>query len=128
LIDKTYLLNPDNLPIVNHIDGDIHNNRVSNLERISCSRSMEHDREKVIFKPYTRKVCQMDDNGDVIKVFDSVKEAAYSVNSSGSDITSVCKGSYISNVYSGRYKKRMGLNGDTLIKFPYAIIQCSLKD
>jgi len=108
LIDKTYLLNPDNLPIVNHIDGDIHNNRVSNLERISCSRSMEHDREKVIFKPYTRKVCQMDDNGDVIKVFDSVKEAAYSVNSSGSDSTSVCKGSYISNVYSGRYKKAYG--------------------
>ena len=50
----------------------------------------------------------MDDNGDVIKVFDSVKEATYSVNSSGSDITSVCKGSYISNVYSGRYKKAHG--------------------
>ena len=92
LIAKTYIPNHDNLPIVNHIDGDTHNNSVSNLEWVSYSRSILHAHETGLNKHYTRKVCKMDDNGDVIKVFDSVKEAADSINSPSSIISLACKG------------------------------------
>ncbi len=91
LVAQAYIPNPDNLPIVNHIDGDTHNNRRSNLEWVSHARSIEHARETGLNKGYTRKVCQINDNGDVIRVFDSVKEASESVVG-GSAISHACKG------------------------------------
>lgn len=42
LVAEKYLPNPNNLPEVNHIDGDITNNDVSNLEWCSRQGNVDH--------------------------------------------------------------------------------------
>ena len=42
LIASAFIPNPDNLPTVNHIDGDTSNNSVDNLEWVSYSENMRH--------------------------------------------------------------------------------------
>lgn len=42
LVAKAFIPNPDNLPTVNHKDGNKHNNRVNNLEWASYSKNNQH--------------------------------------------------------------------------------------
>ena len=42
LVALVYLPNPDNFPIVNHKDGNPHNNHVSNLEWCTYSHNLQH--------------------------------------------------------------------------------------
>lgn len=42
LVAKYFLPNPDNLPVVNHKDGNRHNNTVENLEWCTQHENLEH--------------------------------------------------------------------------------------
>lgn len=42
LVAETYIPNPNNLPCVNHIDGNKENNHVSNLEWVSHKENSQH--------------------------------------------------------------------------------------
>jgi hypothetical protein len=42
VIAETFIPNPNNLPLVNHIDGDKHNNNVSNLEWCDYKHNSQH--------------------------------------------------------------------------------------
>lgn len=42
LVAETFIDNPSNLPIVNHLDGNILNNHVSNLEWCTVARNTKH--------------------------------------------------------------------------------------
>lgn len=49
LIAEAFIPNPDNLPQVNHIDGDKLNNHVDNLEWCTCAENSQH-RSRVLKK------------------------------------------------------------------------------
>jgi len=75
MIAMTWLENPDDLPIVNHKDGDKSNIRVSNLEYVSNQRNVQHAYETGLTKPRTRPVCQINDNGELVAEYKSITAA-----------------------------------------------------
>jgi hypothetical protein len=42
LVAQQFIENPENLPIVNHINGDRHNNHINNLEWVTGSGNLSH--------------------------------------------------------------------------------------
>lgn len=75
--------------IANHIDENKKNNHASNLEWTTQAENVKHS----IYKQY-KKVKQIDKNGKVIKIFNSISEAAKAVlkPTMVSNISKVCKG------------------------------------
>jgi hypothetical protein len=103
LVAKTYISNPNNYDKINHKDFNKHNNTTDNLEWCTDSMNMIHN---AVNKPETsKKVKQINKETDeVIKVFDSIKEAAASTGSNNTAIIHCCSGKYnTANGYKWTY-------------------------
>lgn len=97
LVALTFINNPNNLPVINHIDGDKLNNHISNLEWCTISDNTQHaydtglcDEGKAKLSEYHKKPVRCTTTG---KEFSSIQEAAkyYHINNSCT-ITKCCKG------------------------------------
>jgi hypothetical protein len=103
LVAKTYIPNPNNYDKINHKDFNKHNNTIDNLEWCTDSMNMIHN---AVNKPETsKKVKQINkETNEVIKVFDSIKEAAISTGSNNTAIIHCCSGKYnTANGYKWTY-------------------------
>jgi hypothetical protein len=82
ILAELFIPNPNNLPQVNHKDGDRSNNTISNLEWVSARRNIIHAFEIGLNrKVYGRKqrrnpVIYIDGNGSAIKEYETIVDAA----------------------------------------------------
>lgn len=75
LVAFAFLENPENKPVVNHIDGCKTNNCVSNLEWCTIKENNQHNHNAGFIKLYKRKIAQYNLNGDLVKEYESIVSA-----------------------------------------------------
>ena len=113
LVAKAFIPNEKGLPIINHKDENPENNHFSNLEWCTykyninygtCQERIRKSKQKFYaseaLKELARKngraaskaVVQMLKSGEIIKSYDSAKEAATQTGANHSHILEVCKG------------------------------------
>ena len=76
LVAKAFLENPNNLPVINHIDGNKRNNCVDNLEYTTYAYNNIHALNNNLRKPRGVPIAQYDIKDRLINTFVSVAEAS----------------------------------------------------
>jgi len=76
LVALAFIENTENKSIVNHIDGNKLNNKVDNLEWVTCSENSIHAHKLGLNKGHKRKIIQYDLEMNEIKKFDTIKSAS----------------------------------------------------
>lgn len=108
LIGEYFMLNPNNYPVINHIDGNKLNNNIDNLEWCTYQHNIKEAFRLGLnkytynenFKNVARKVLQFDKSDNFIKEYNSIREANRITGISYNSIFMNCHGK---QKYAGDY-------------------------
>ena len=93
LVAIKYIPNPNNYPIVNHIDGNKLNISIDNLEWCTQSDNIKHSYDTKLNKGTGQAVLQIDVNTHkIINIFKSTREAEKITGIKHNSISKVCRG------------------------------------
>jgi hypothetical protein len=90
LVATVFIPNPQNKPIVNHINGKTNDNRVPNLEWATYFENAGPMKLSQVRPDNRRRVIQYSVEGNPIRVWDSLTDAAYAVHGHTSGISLGC--------------------------------------
>ena len=92
LVAKHFIPNPQNKPQINHINGIKTDNRVENLEWATNGENQSHA-YKLGLRDHNkaRKIQEIDENGNILREFSMIKDAALLYNINNYSITNVLK-------------------------------------
>lgn len=132
-VAKAFLPNPENKPCVFHIDGNIHNNSITNLMWCTYKEigALKHDRKvakgwesvktkrKKVRETFREKynvtggvsskpVLKCDENGNVLETFPSVREAAKACGISRQAMIARCQRGFKTGLRGKRFQKGDG--------------------
>lgn len=88
IVASLFLSNLENLPVVNHKDGNKENNNLENLEFCSHSYNVRHAVDTGLSNT-ERKIVQIDENGDIVNTFNSAMKASEILNIKRSNIVNI---------------------------------------
>lgn len=93
LVAMAFIPNPDNLPEVNHKDGNKHNNHFTNLEWCTASNNKQHAHDTGL-RDDARAVVATDPKTQEEMLFKSISAAARYFNISTGNICNTLKGKF----------------------------------
>lgn len=105
LVAMTFIPNPNNYPVVNHINENRMDNKVENLEWVTQKENVNKSSK---ITSHSRKVLQIYDDNVFIE-YDSITEAAQEMNLSRAAISKACLGI---NKSAGGYKWKYSDNNN----------------
>lgn len=97
IVAMAFIPNPYNYPEINHKDEIPANNRADNLEwctaKYNCNYRNHGKNVSAARRGngYSRKIAMVDNNGNVIKTFDAIIDAANEIGARKTDVCSVCR-------------------------------------
>jgi hypothetical protein len=92
LVATMFIDNSNNCKVINHIDGNKLNNNVENLEWCTYKENTSHALNNKLIKLHRKKVKQLSYDGtQLIKIYDSIRDAEKETGISNKQISKVCR-------------------------------------
>ena len=93
IVAEAFLDNDDSLNEVNHKDENVQNNHVDNLEWCSKKYNLSYGtRIERIVQHFKKSVAQIDMDGNVVRIFDSLSDAERIFGYNHSNVSNCCNG------------------------------------